>query len=384
LSRTAESDTANTESNPPTTSPFVAIESIPLEAFTLRIVVPAKTRRLQQIAAPFDRDLLLSITQTHIHNFLESELHRNVEQVTLEYVEPSQVASLQGSTVVFVCIHGLVLMGGAPSAKVLNALAMQSLEGQALWEFFFQLRESDDAALSSTQQVTLVDQSTTTSTTSEKGLSGLVIGILAATSILTTGIIVYMFVWAKRSGAHEEDKRSGTPDTNASSQFFPETTSDIGAVLGSTITSSIYTRNDDALSVNSGHNSFVSSALHSIQELSLEEDEEEDEEKPPDFRQWGDTMSEIHFHQDIVDITPNSMHVDESVDVQTTDYLHEGRIKRIMRVEPSVYTTDQGTEAVSRRKVPARRGPQKKKKATANKWKKWSAPKRSITEEFSV
>jgi hypothetical protein len=61
------------------------------------------------------------------------------------------------------------------------------------------------------------------------------------------------------------------------------------------------TRND-VHSVNSGHISFVSSALHSIQERSLEEDE--DEAKPQDSRHW-DIMSKIEVHQDIVDIIPS-------------------------------------------------------------------------------
>jgi hypothetical protein len=73
--------------------------------------------------------------------------------------------------------------------------------------------------------------------------------------------------------------------------------------------------------------------------------------------------------------------VDESVDIQTIDYLHEGRIERILRVEAGVYTTNQGTEVVSRGKLPA--ASQQKKKPTAKKWMKWIAPKRSITNESS-
>jgi hypothetical protein len=112
-------------------------------------------------------------------------------------------------------------MDGAPSSNMVNAIVLQSLEGQALWELFFELRESGDPVLAKLQQVTLVDTSET-STPQDGGVSPLVIGILVGTGTLTILILAYMCFLARTNDSEIQTKNDfGTPEMTTSPQFFP-------------------------------------------------------------------------------------------------------------------------------------------------------------------
>jgi hypothetical protein len=194
-------------------------QTIPISAFTLRLVVPSQTRR--RLQAPYNLDVLLTVTQDHIRNYLMGELNKNVDDVKLSYVKPSQVTFLQSSTAVMEEMSGYVLMDGAPSSNTVNAIVLQSLEGQALWELFFELRESGDPVLAKLQQVTLVDTSET-SAPQDGGVSPLVIGILVGTGTLTILILAYMCFLARTNDLEIQTKNDfGTPEMTTSPQFFP-------------------------------------------------------------------------------------------------------------------------------------------------------------------
>lgn len=346
-----------------------AIQSIQLEEFTIRLVVPSVARRLQSSSegvVPYDRNVLRELTQDHFHHYLEQELNRDIIAVTLDYVTAAPIMTLIPKTSLLTSqerMHGSVQIqktNATPSQRTVNSLALQSLEGQALWEFFFRLRECQDDVLQKAQEVVLAkDGDTTTNTSSDEDTSVLSTGVtvtLILIGLLAVALVVYMIVWVRkqqRPKGKGNKNTSGTPDTQASGQFFPPDMS--GEESGSMCA----VPNSDAFSVHSGSISFVSSALHSIRERSLEDEEEEpddDLEQPSQGGLWGDeTGSEIEACEEpiVLENMPQCTNNTSSMEEDTTtddSYMWSGRIQKIMRLE-SPYSTDQGTE-VTQRNIP--------------------------------
>ena len=164
-------------------------------------------RNLQQ-QVPYDQLEFTAITNKHIQQYLTSQLNRNVDAVNLRATS-SQVSALQGSTVVKERMSGTVVFTNGtqqqvPTATTVNALTLQALEDDALWEFFFRLRGANDPYLSKAQQVTLVDSTFTRSSgdASESGggertFSVGVIITLVVIGVVTTSIVGYFVYWWK-------------------------------------------------------------------------------------------------------------------------------------------------------------------------------------------
>ena len=311
-----------------------------------------QTRR--HLQAPYSQNVLLIVTQDHIRTYLMGESNKNVDDVKLSYMKPSQVTFLQSSTAVVEEIAGYVLTDGVLSHDTVNSMVLQSLEGQALWELFFRLRESGDPVLAKLQQVTLVNNSST-STSQGGGLSLVVIGIIVATCTLAVLILAYMCFLARKNDSELQPKTdSGTPETNASTQFFPDQERSTSKTPG---TFKNFARNDDALSVNSGHISMVSSALHSIRETSMEDDEEEEDKEmpmPSNSRLW-DTLSEIEVQEEsiIENTLPTIQQLDDTS--ENADYFC---IRKIIAIE-TTSSTEHGTE-VARSELAVAPKPKKK------------------------
>lgn len=372
-----------------TTSPSLT-ETVRLNSFSLRIVVPTvinRLRRALQNGVPYDQEEFLTVTSNHISQYLENELNREVAAVNLRS-DASQVTSLQGSTVVKETISGsvdFVATANVASPKTVNALAVQSLEGQEMWEYFFQLRGANDPYLQKTQQVTLVD-STPTSTENDSSSGGStfstgVIATLVVIGIITAAIVGYFIVWLKKQHRLDRERQESkkqkseaaeTPDTQASdgATFFadtpPETRNNRSFRKQH---KHAQQREQEEMSVsNLSFVSSVNSALHSIRERSLEDEEEEPEE---DSSNWGeDTASEIDVQTGLVENMPplNYSNGDEVTIVTEADY---GQIRRIMPLETS-YSTSNGTE-VTRRNLEVTSQPITKKPAEkpANRWHMW-------------
>ena len=372
---TTEGDTTQDEDQIDTTTTETATESIRIDDFTLRIVVPSTASRRLGQGVPYNQMELTTITNKHMATYFENELNRKVPSVNLR-IQQSQVTSLQGSTVVEERMSGTVDFYSnepLPSAVTVNALVIQALEGQAMWEYFFRLRGANDVYLANTQQVTLVDASSSTTSASSRTsaasstISTGVITTLVVVGLVTAAIVGYFVYWWKKQTTKEDNetmkKNADTPDTQSSDPFFPDSaeqeTKSSGSKQGS------LRHNDEGMSV--GSVSLVSSTLHSIRERSLEDEEEESDEaelEPPSGdRLWGDdTASEIEVQTELLENTPPFNYNDDDTVMQDC-----GQIHRIMPLETN-YSTIYGTE-VTRREVELNKKQPTEK--PANRWITW-------------
>ena len=366
----------------PTTTNDNDSTSLQVDEFSLRIVVPkeVKRRNLQQGGVPYNQVEFTEITNNHIYKYLESELNRNVATVDLRVVS-SQVSALQGSTVVKERMSGTVEFVGneIPSRKTVNALVLQALEEEALWEFFFRLRGASDVYLQKTQQVTLVDSTfSDASNESNTSFSVGVIVTLVAIGVVTASIVGYFVYWLKQQNTRDQEqqrdskKSAETPDTQASDEQGPFFQNDVPPPItkhNRSFSKKKKRLHTEEMSV--GNLSFVSSvnsALHSIRERSLEDDEEEDDseqggEMESRDRLWGDDTdtSDIEVETQLVENMPpmnNYNKGDEQTIVE--DY---GQIHRIMPLE-TTYSTNKGTEVTRRElELPAEK--------PAKRWMMW-------------
>jgi hypothetical protein len=347
--------------------------SILIDEFTLRIVVPkeVKRRNLQQKQeVPYNQVEFTEIINAHIYNYLESELNRNVAAVDLRSIS-SQVSALQGSTVVQERMSGTVEFTGpeeVPSPRTVNALTLQALEENALWEFFFRLRGASDVYLQKTQQVTLVDSTFSNAASEESSTSGssLSVGVIVTFVVIgvaTASIVGYFVYWLKKQHDLEKDeqrdakKSAETPDTQASDEQGPFFENDVPPPV--THHSRSFTKKKKKRlhteEMSDGNLSFVSSvnsALHSIRERSMEDEEEDDDseqggEMQSRDRLWDDDMdaSKIEMETQLVENMPPMNNYNKGDDQPIVeDY---GQIHRIMPLE-TTYSTNIGTEVTRR------------------------------------
>lgn len=347
-------------------------------------------RSLQQQvnAVPYNQEEFTIITSHHLYQHLEKELNRNVAAVHLEITQ-SRATSLQGSTIVKETLSGSVDFedtgNAVPSPRTVNALAIQALEGQALWEYIFRLRGAQDAYLAKTQQVTLVDSSSSFSTesSSDSPISTGVIVTLVIIGLVTASIVGYFVYWLKKqqamdhqnasNGDQSSKKWTGTPDTQGSgNSFFADTPPE--TKHNKSFRKSAKKQQQEEMSVsNLSFVSSVNSALHSIRERSWEDEEEEPEEDEESWTGNDTTGSEIDVVQDglMVENMPplNYSNGDEVTIVTEQEY---GAIHRIMPLETS-YCTSNGTE-VTRRDVDngtSTKPPKPTTEKPANRWLMW-------------
>jgi hypothetical protein len=355
--------------------------SILIDEFTLRIVVPkeVKRRNLQlKQEVPYNQVEFTEITNAHIYNYLESELNRNVAAVDLRIIS-SQVSALQGSTGVHERMSGTVEFTGpeeVPSPRTVNALTLQALEENALWEFFFRLRGASDVYLQRTQEVTLVDSTFSNAASEEENVtsgSSLSVGVIVTfvmIGVATASIVGYFVYWLKKQRDLEKDeqrdakKSAETPDTQACDEHGPFFENDVPPPVTHHSRSFTKKKKKKRLhteDMSDGNLSFVSSvnsALHSIRERSLEDEEEDDDSKQGGEmqsrdRSWDDDLdaSKIEVETQLVENMPPMNNYNQGDDQPIVeDY---GQIHRIMSLETS-YSTNIGTEERRREfEVPA-------------------------------
>jgi len=358
---TTTDDTTDTDDT--TIDSPIQTQSIQLDDFTLSIVVPSRIeRRMLRTGVPYNQLEFTQITNAHIYNHLEKEL--NVAAVNLR-ITSSQVTSLQGSTIVKEQMSGTVEFHDTLSlSSTVNTLVLQSLEGQDLWEYFFRLRGAQDPYLKKTQQVTLVDTTSLANGSGSTFSTGVII-TLVVIGLVTAGIVGYFVYWLKKQNHVEavDDKKQNaeTPDTHEGN-FFSDTPPE-------TRNNKSFRKHDEVSVGNLSFVSSVNSALHSIRERSLEDEEEEPDENEPKSsdKLWGDdSASEIEVQTELVENMPPFR--EEVIE----EY---GQIRRIMPLETR-YSTNTGTE-VTRREVQVALT-KKPTEKPANRWIMW---KKSTTRQ---